>query len=90
MKFNAWLRRQTRRSDEIGELAKVMTDDPDWPQSQDLGLYVKYVESQGAGDGTKQVVWAAWQEWNHECGREKRKNRRKMARASRKRNRRRN
>lgn len=88
MKFSDWLLRQTARKDRIGGLAKEMAEDPNWPRTQDIGTYVRYVESHGAGPEVQEVVRQAWREWNAQCGRDRRKSKRKAARTARKRNRR--
>lgn len=88
MRFNDWLLRQSGRKDPVGGLAREMMDDPDWPRTQDIGTYVRYVEGHGAGPEVQAVVRQAWAEWNSQCGRDRRKSKRKAVRAARRRNRR--
>lgn len=64
--FTAWLhlRRQQRRDDPVGDLARDVAIDPDWPRGvRSLAAFDRYLESCGACDGAHRSLRRAYAEW---------------------------
>lgn len=63
MTFNQWLSNQTTRRDPIGDLARDVKTDSEWPSRKTLAGLQSYLEKQHAGEGAIKALKAAWQEW---------------------------
>lgn len=61
--FSRWLRRQRRRDDAVGDLARDVREDPDWP-GRTLRTMHNYLLDVGACDGANDALHAAWAEWS--------------------------
>lgn len=64
MGFTRWLCRQWRRDDPVGDLARDVRQDPDWPsRARTLAAYERYLVECGACDGAVRALRRAWHEW---------------------------
>ncbi len=62
--FSFWLAQQARRDDPVGDIARDMLDDPDWPQGDfTLADYRMYLESVRASQSALAALQQAWDEW---------------------------
>lgn len=66
MEFTEWLRKQTRRRDVIGDLARDTRADPAWPPpgKPSRARYRGYLEAQGAIPEALDALDVAWGEWD--------------------------
>ncbi len=66
MEFADWLRKQTRRRDAIGDLARDTRRDVDWPPpgKPSRSRYRGYLVCQGAIPAVLDALDAAWEEWD--------------------------
>ncbi|MBE3597759.1 MAG: hypothetical protein IMX02_02800 [Limnochordaceae bacterium] len=65
--FTGWLRRQWRRDDPVGDLARDVRLDPDWPgRARRPQTYRRYLEQCGACEGALRALERAWVEWRLE------------------------
>lgn len=64
--INNWLATQTDRQDEIGEFARTVEADPDFPDciSNDKRSFDAYSEDVMLKVGTCRVSDKAWKEWS--------------------------
>jgi len=64
--FVDWLRKQRRRRDAIGDLARDTRADPDWPPPGKPGRsrYRGYLVQRGAIPAALAALDAAWDEWD--------------------------
>lgn len=68
MEFTDWLRKQTRRRDVIGELARDTRADHSWPPpgKPSRSRYRAYLTRQGAIRDVLDALDAAWEAWDAE------------------------
>lgn len=66
MSFVDWLRKQTRRRDVIGDLARDTRADPHWPPpgKPSRSRYRGYLAQQDAIPGVLDALDVAWDEWD--------------------------
>ena len=66
MSFVDWLRKQTRRRDVIGDLARDTRADPAWPPpgKPSRSRYRDHLVRQGAIPSALDALDAAWDEWD--------------------------
>lgn len=86
--FGQWLRSQVARRDMVGQLARVATQDPTWPQPKTREECADYFRGMGARTFVMQAVRQAWDDFQNAQRRQRTKGKRKAARAARKKNRR--
>lgn len=67
MSFYTWLKKQCHRDDPVGDLARDVAADPDWPRIQGMRLkgYREYLESMVACDGAIRALERAHKEYEH-------------------------
>ena len=62
--FLVWLAQQARRDDPVGDCARDMLDDPDWPQSATTFETARaYLEGVSASPKAIDALRLAWDEW---------------------------
>lgn len=62
--FNRWLRRQRKRDDPVGDLARDSAKDPRWPRHANLKRsFVRYLSSRGVAEKVLASFESAWQEF---------------------------
>ena len=62
--FLVWLAKQARRDDPVGDCARDMLDDPDWPPSAiDFETARAYLSSVHASPIAIAALREAWTEW---------------------------
>jgi uncharacterized protein YozE (UPF0346 family) len=62
--FLVWLALQARRDDPVGDCARDMLDDPDWPaQATTFEMARHYLESVNASPKAIEALREAWDEW---------------------------
>jgi uncharacterized protein YozE (UPF0346 family) len=62
--FLVWLAQQARRDDPVGDCARDMLDDPDWPPSVTTFETARtYLESVNASPQAMAALREAWEEW---------------------------
>lgn len=68
--FRAWLLRLVDERSAIGDLARDVRDDDEWPddEPESLELYQDYLESRGAIDRALDTLEAAWGHYSREAG----------------------
>ena len=66
MTFTDWLRRQTRRRDAVGDLARDTRADRHWPPpgKPSRSRYRGYLVQQGAISAALAALDLAWDEWD--------------------------
>jgi uncharacterized protein YozE (UPF0346 family) len=63
--FIEWLVRQAYRDDPVGDIARDMLDDPQWPRhGRILADFSVYLGSVGASELALQALQQAWDEWS--------------------------
>ena len=63
--FRDWLIRQAHRDDPVGDIARDMLDDPDWPAGDGiLADYRDYLTSVSASSLALAALQQAWDEWS--------------------------
>jgi hypothetical protein len=68
MRFSQWLRKQHKRDDAIGDLARDMKQDREWPRirKETLDRYESYLKYERyAYEKAIITLRAAWQEWQN-------------------------
>jgi len=66
--FTAWLRRQKKRDDPIGDLSRDVRADEMWPRVGGYWEYLRYLVSQHASDGARDAFDRAWTEYKRDQG----------------------
>ncbi len=62
--FLAWLALQAQRDDAVGDCARDMLDDPDWPPTATTEATARaYLESINASRLAIDALRGAWDEW---------------------------
>ncbi len=62
--FLVWLAQQARRDDPVGDCARDMLDDPDWPPTATTFETARaYLESVEASPKAIEALREAWSEW---------------------------
>jgi len=61
--FTGWLKRQHRRNDPIGDLARDVLRDPNWPRGRTLKPFLEYLTRQGASERARAALEKAWREY---------------------------
>jgi uncharacterized protein YozE (UPF0346 family) len=62
--FTSWLRRQVRREDPVGDLARDAVRDPTWPRRTiTIDRYRDYFDEREAGYLAVATLDRAWAEW---------------------------
>jgi len=62
--FLVWLALQARRDDPVGDSARDMLDDPDWPQTATtFDSASAYLRSVNASPKAIEALREAWNEW---------------------------
>jgi uncharacterized protein YozE (UPF0346 family) len=62
--FLVWLAQQARRDDPVGDSARDMLDDPDWPPTAtSFETAWAYLESVNASQKAIEALREAWNEW---------------------------
>ena len=62
--FLVWLAQQARRDDAVGDCARDMLDDPDWPATATTFESARvYLASVHASDRALAALREAWDEW---------------------------
>ena len=62
--FLVWLAKQARRDDPVGDSARDMLDDPDWPPiATTFETARAYLESVHASPKAIEALREAWTEW---------------------------
>ena len=62
--FVTWLAQQARRDDAVGDCARDMLDDPDWPSTAtSFETASAYLTSVNASPIAHDVLREAWEEW---------------------------
>jgi uncharacterized protein YozE (UPF0346 family) len=62
--FLVWLAQQARRDDPVGDCARDMLDDPDWPPTATTFETARaYLESVKASPKAIEALREAWSEW---------------------------
>ncbi len=62
--FLIWLAQQARRDDPVGDCARDMLDDPDWPQTATtFDTAHAYLTSINASTNALDALREAWDEW---------------------------
>ena len=64
--FRDWLMEQSGRSDPIGDLAEDAAGDNDFPKSENLTAYQRYLATCGACRPALDALREAWAEWGGE------------------------
>lgn len=66
MSFVEWLRKQTRRRDPVGDLARDARADHSWPPQgkPSRSRYHGYLVRQGAIPAALDALDVAWEEWD--------------------------
>jgi uncharacterized protein YozE (UPF0346 family) len=63
--FRDWLIRQAHRDDPVGDIARDMLDDPEWPASDGiLAEHRDYLTSVNASPVALNALQQAWDEWS--------------------------
>lgn len=63
-RFRTWLRQFRDDESAIGDLARDVLDDPDWPRGRgSLTRYVEHLEEAGAVDDAIATLRAAWERY---------------------------
>ena len=63
--FLVWLAQQARRDDAVGDCARDMLDDPDWPATATTFETARaYLESVNASPRAVEALREAWEEWS--------------------------
>lgn len=60
--FTAWLKLQRRRNDSVGDLARDICRDPDWPQGRTWRAFAAYLAERNACEGAQEALDRAWGE----------------------------
>ena len=64
--FLVWLAQQARRDDAVGDCARDMLDDPDWPPTATtFETACAYLVSVQASPPALEALREAWDEWCH-------------------------
>lgn len=63
MTFASWLRQFEEEDNGIGDLAREVAADVDWPDAQDLPTLVGYLEDLGACDDAVEALRKAHRRW---------------------------
>ena len=58
--FTAWLKTQADQSTAIGDLARDVSHDPDWPSRRGLPGQRTYLEERGAIEAAIETLELAW------------------------------
>lgn len=62
--FSAWLKKQKKRPDAVGDLARDVCRDPDWPaRARKLLTFRRYLQDCGACEGAMESLERAWAEY---------------------------
>jgi hypothetical protein len=65
--FRAWLRQFRREANAVGDLARDVLDDDDWPRGPgSLARYEAHLEDAGACDGALDALREAWANYETE------------------------
>lgn len=62
--FNHWLRRQHQRDDRIGDLARDVRQDRQWPGCRTLAGFQRYLGQRNACSAAVESLAAAWTEYS--------------------------
>jgi hypothetical protein len=64
MTFTSWLRKQIRRDDPVGDLARDVVVDPTWPHTRGYFGFHWYLQKIRACEGAQRSLSQAWAEWS--------------------------
>jgi hypothetical protein len=64
--FRRWLDQFSRDESAIGDLARDVAADPDWPVPTDLELIFLHMAELDASDNALEALRAAWDRWQRE------------------------
>jgi len=68
MSFTAWLRRQRRSNDRVGDLARDVVIDDNWPRGRTLTRLDAYLVEVPACDAARVSLRVAWDEYRAGAG----------------------
>jgi hypothetical protein len=63
--FTGWLKQQDKRRDPVGDLARDVKVDREWPRASTLRGFQSYFDRISASDGAKEALKRAWLEWTN-------------------------
>lgn len=66
--FTAWLKRQRKRDDRVGDLARDVARDPRWPPARTRLGFRRYLENRDAGVNALNAFEEAWAGWENDRG----------------------
>jgi hypothetical protein len=64
--FSVWLKAQTVRDDRVGDLARDAAQDPGWPVSWGLQVFMEHLDKHGACCEAYTALRAAWAEYHQQ------------------------
>ncbi|MFB8085030.1 YozE family protein [Streptomyces sp. NPDC055992] len=59
--FTTWLKAHVKDQSAIGDLARDVAADPDWPSRRELSGQRKYLEERGAIPAAVETLESAWE-----------------------------